>query len=276
MAVTPVKQYKPAKRTYKRKSKAKTKVKRSGVTKNQVLNMINADREVKKLYGKIKTTASNNLLDTPNGEIVPGFMFSEGATQYTTTCLNETAQGTESEMRIGNQLKPVSFSLKGYGFITDNWTVGNNVGVQTHVRIVCGFRRQSSPLSTANGKLLLLGGRESALTNGYQDILADFNWKEFRPFYDKTHVIAPPVPNNTNYQNPFAKNYFHFDIKYQYAKQCKNLVALESEAGLTTQLYNNGNIYVLFLARQMNNNGTIQSSIPIGVFAESLFQFTDP
>lgn len=258
------------KRRIARKSTAMTATK----VRSIALKAVEKTREIKRLWGKIVLTASNNLVQVPTGTNVPQFIFSDGTNSYSTTCLNKTIQGLENENRLGNVIQPKRFTLKGYGVI-GNTTSSNTAIYETHVRLVVGFRRQSSILTPSNGNLMLEGGVTSPLNFDYTDILNGFNWKEFRPFYDKTYKICPMTRDaNIQITNPFTKNYFQFNVSHKFGSN-EQLVSLEDISGATDELYNNKNIYAIFIARQMNNDNDVVTSVPVEVYATSLFEFHD-
>ena len=271
-----VKKYKtkskvPARGKQVSKPKSKPKGKGKQVNLRQLIRSeVNKTRGIKRLWGT--QTEAAEVLPIPSGNLVPSHVFSEGTTAYATSCLNLTHQGIENEMRIGNQINPLRFTYKGYGYININTSDNTTVG-QTHVRLAVGFRRQADTLNTAISNLMMEGGRSVDLTGTYQDILNPFNWKEFRPFYDKTFEIAPASSLVNNYTNPFLKNYFHFNVDYKFPPN-STLTSVESESGSVDELYNQNNIYVLFIARQMENGGAATTQT-CKILATSLFQFHD-
>lgn len=258
----------PAKSAGKRKNKSKSK---TSMTKQDVLQLIDKGREIKRAWG-IQSESANSFV-IPSGTLVSKVVIGEGNTGYSSTCLNRTKQGLENENRIGNIIKPHRFTYKGYAYIEDN-IIDNTSISQTHVRVVAGFRRQAGLLTTSQSNLQMEGGKTVELSSGFTAILNDFNWKEFRPFYDKTFQIAPSSQLSSNFTNPYLKNYFQFNIDYKFSPTADNLVSLEDQDGNTDELYNNNNIYVLFIARQMRNGGAVTPST-CRVWATSLFQFTD-
>ena len=262
----------PAKGASKSKPKVnRRKPKGKQVNLRQMIRSeVNKTREIKRLWGV--QTEADNTFTTPSGDFIPTHIFSEGTTAYTSTTLNITRQGLENENRIGNIIQPLRFTYKGYAYIEDN-TLDNVAIGQCHVRLAVGLRRQASPLSIVQSNLMMEGGKTVNLGGTYQDILNPFNWKEFRPFYDKTFQIAPRSQLTNNFTNPNLKNYFHFNVDYKFGEG-KELVALEDEFGSTFNLYNNDNIYVVFICRQMQNGGQA-SEADCKVLATSLFQFHD-
>jgi len=241
------------------------------------LSAVQKGREIKRTWGAIASDSEGNLVNVPTGSMVPYFNFSEGNDYYTEQCLNATRQGLESEMRIGNAIQPISFNLKGYGVIGNEMST-NAFSYNSHIRVVCGFRRQNTPLTISNTKLMIEAGKMVSLSNTYKDVLNSFNWKEFRPFYDKTFLINPGTSNANNAQNfcnPFIKNYFHFNINHKFPRNAKNLETFESSDGTNINLYNNKNIYVLFLCRQMNNDNTEVGTNPCEIYATCSLAFHD-
>jgi hypothetical protein len=272
MPIAPFRKKPVANRRRRPRRKTGTKMTASKV-RTIALTAVNKTREIKRLWGKINQTEDNNNVAVPTGTNVPGFLFSDGLNAYESSCLNLTHQGLENENRIGNIIQPVSFNLKGYGIIGTNTSDNANI-YQSHVRVVCGFRRQSSLLTPSNGNLMMEGGVTAPLNFDYRDIINGFNWKEFRPFYDKTFRIAPISQKADNFTNPYTKNYFHFNIKHKFPMNEK-LVSLEDDLGQTTNLYNNKNIYVMFIVRQMNNDNDLILNAPLEIFANSMFAFHD-
>jgi hypothetical protein len=259
-------------RVPKRRPARKSTVMTASKVRSIALKAVEKTREIKKLWGAINTTESANILTVPTGSLVPSFVFSEGTDAYVTTCLNLTKQGLENENRIGNVLQPVRFTLKGYGVVTQNTSAQFETNI-SHVRVICGFRRQKSLLNTSLGNLMMQGGTEVPLQGNYEDIMNSLNWKEFRPFYDKVYKIGVPAYTTNNWQSAYPKNYFHYNIDHKFGPM-EQLVSNEESDGTTANLYNNKNIYVLFLCRQMNNNndtGTLNCKL----FGTSLFQFHD-
>ncbi len=257
------------------KSKKTKSKKTSGLTKKDVLELIDDGREIKRLWGEIaQTDEGGNLLSIPNGNLIPNFVFGDSPSTYVTSNLNLTHQGLENENRIGNVIKPKRFTMKGYAYVTSQKDNAEIVGYDfTHVRMVVGFRRQAGVLSPSQSNLMMQGGTEVGLQDDYRDIINGFNWKEFRPFYDKTMKVTPLKRNSDNFQQPFVPNYFHFNIDYKFSPTADNLVSLEDENGSTSNAYNNNNIYCLFLARQMNDASAVNHTLR--VYGTSLFQFTD-
>ena len=262
-------------RAPKRRPARKSTAMTASKVRSIALKAVEKTREIKRLWGKINITASNNYVQCPTGTNSPTFLFSDGANQYSSNCLNLTHQGLENENRIGNVIQPKRFTLKGYGVISNQT---NQVGMsiyESHVRLVVGFRRQSSILTPSNGNLMLEGGVTSPLNFDYTDIINGFNWKEFRPFYDKTFKICPTSwATDKAVTNPFTKNYFQFNVQHKFGLT-EQLVSLEDISGTTTELYNNKNIYAMFICRQMNNDNEVLTILPIEIYATSLFEFYD-
>ncbi len=260
----------PAKKPRRKLRRTSKKLSVKQMIKSEIDKTLTKTREVKRLWG-LQSEATQTVT-VPSGSLVPTHVFGEGANAYVSSTLNLTRQGLENEERIGNVIQPLRFTYKGYGYINDTTTEGINAQA-THVRLVVGFRRQSSPLNTAIGNLIMEGGKTTNFTNTYTDILASFNWKEFRPFYDKTHVISKST-RTTVFQTPGdLKNYFHFNVDYKFPRNSE-LVTLEDEFGSTTELYNNNNIYAMFIVRQMQDGG-VATDGTCTIHATSLFQFHD-
>lgn len=241
------------------------------------LSAVQKGREIKRTWGSIQTDEVANQVGVPTGSMVPSFNFSEGNDYYTETCLNATRQGLESEMRIGNAIQPISFNMKGYGVIPNNISSGgiDQNQYQSHVRLVVGFRRQNTTLTTGNTKLMIEAGKMVPLSDTYIDILNPFNWKEFRPFYDRTFKIAPMSTSSSAWTNPYTKNYFHFNVNYKFPRNGKNLETFESSDGTNINLYNNRNIYAMFLVRQMNNDNESVTAYPVEIFSTCSLAFYD-
>lgn len=264
----------PAKSARRGRKNKKTKSKK-GLNKKDVLQIIEGEKEIKRLWGTIREGADYNDLQIPTGTIVPEFIYSEGLDMYYSNNLVFTKQGLETENRIGASVKPLRFTCKGYGMIDPAVSGSNTNTLQTHVRVVFGFRRQSAPLNILQYNLQLEGGKQVALSGTYRDVIRPFNWKEFRPFYDKTFTINPTTYIGKNFTNPFVKDHFHFNVDYKYSLNHDFLTAFEDVEAADVASYNNNNVYCLFIARQMNNDNLDLLTQPCSIFAESCFSFTD-
>lgn len=270
----------PAKRTRvpKRRPRRRTNTRMTASNVRRIaLGAVQKGREIKRTWGSIQTDEVSNQVGVPTGSMVPSFNFSEGNDYYTETCLNATRQGLESEMRIGNAIQPISFNMKGYGVIPNNISSGgiDQNQYQSHVRLVVGFRRQNTTLTTGNTKLMLEAGKMVPLSDTYADILRTFNWKEFRPFYDKVFKIAPMSTSSSAWTNPYTKNYFHFNVNYKFPTNGKNLETFESSDGTNINIYNNRNIFAMILVRQMNNDNDSVTAYPIELFSTCSLAFHD-
>ena len=263
------------------KNKKARQVTNTRVFKNKVLAIVNKGRELKKLWSNV--SPSNNLVTIPNGEKI--LLFRPTATVTDTTlpayppiqALGDTA---ENYFRQGNQVQPVMFRFKGYCNIdTQNVDDRRTWALPSMVRLVAGFRNRNTPLVMNNNKLQLQGGTtvdvdSSTAPPSYEAVLNAFNWAEFKPFYDRTFIISPMQADDANWTPTQYKPYFNFDIKYKFAKNAKNLISREEESGANDALFDNRNIYVMMIARQMGNQGS-QDYYDLTVNGTSYFSFYD-
>ncbi len=263
------------------KNKKARAVTNTRVFKNKVLAIVNKGRELKKLWSNV--SPSNNLVTIPNGEKI--LLFRPTATVTDTTlpayppiqALGDTA---ENYFRNGNQVQPVMFRFKGYCNInTQNIDDRRTWALPSYVRLVAGFRNRNTPLVMNNNKLQLQGGTtvdidSTGATPSYEAVLNSFNWAEFKPFYDRTFIVSPMQADDANWTPSQYKSFFNFDIKYKFPKNAKNLISREDESGANDALFDNRNIYVMMITRQMGNQGS-QDYYDLTVNGTSYFSFYD-
>lgn len=261
-----------------RRAKAVTNTK---VFKNKVLAIVNKGRELKKLWSNVSIT--NNLITIPNGEKI--ILFRPTATNTDTTLpayppIQSLGDTAENYFRVGNQIQPVMFRCKGYCNIdlqnTDN---RRTWALPAYCRLVAGFRNRNTPLVMNNNKLQLQGGTtvdvdSSQATPSYEAVLNPFNWAEFKPFYDKTFIVSPMQSDSANWTPSQYKPYFNFDIKYKFPKNAKPLISREEESGANDALFDNRNIYVFMITRQMADQGS-QDYYDLTINGTSYFSFYD-
>lgn len=260
------------------KNKPKTRI---PMTYNRVLSIVNKGRELKKLWSNI--SPDNNELDIPNGERL--ILFRPTATVTDTTLpayppIQSLGDTAENYFRNGNQVQPVMFRCKGYAYIkTENVDDKRLWAIPSKIRLVAGFRNRNTPLVMGNSKLQLQGGTtvdvdSTGATPSYEAVLNSFNWAEFKPFYDRTFQVSPQQEDTDNWSPSQYKPYFNFDIKYQFPKNAKKLISREDENGANDALFDNRNIYVMAISRQMANQGS-QDYYTINFFGTSYFSFYD-
>ena len=285
MAGAILKKYVPKKRRGRpkgSKNKPKQTVKLTHrVFRNKVLAIVNKGRELKKLWSNV--SPSNNLVTIPNGEKI--LLFRPTATVTDTTLpayppIQSLGDTAENYFRQGNQVQPVMFRFKGYCNIdTQNIDDRRTWALPSMVRLVAGFRNRNTPLVMNNNKLQLQGGTtvdvdSSTAPPSYEAVLNSFNWAEFKPFYDRTFIISPMQADDANWTPTQFKPYFNFDIKYQFPKNAKNLISREDESGANDALFDNRNIYVMMICRQMGNQGS-QDYYDLTINGTSYFSFYD-
>lgn len=269
------------KKPVKRNRNIKRKPYNNPTFKSKVLAIVNKGRELKKLWSNI--SQSNNTLDIPNGERL--LLFTPTATLTDTTLpayppIQSLGDTAENYFRQGNQVQPVMFRCKGYAYIkTENVDDKRLWALPSKVRLVAGFRNRNTPLSIFNNKMQLQGGTSvdidsSQTLASYEAVLNSFNWAEFKPFYDKTFQVSPQQEDTDNWSPSQYKPYFNFDIKYNFPKNAKPLISREDENGSNDALFDNRNIYVLAISRQMANQGS-QDYYQLSFFGTSYFSFYD-
>ncbi len=170
--------------------------------------------------------------------------------------------------------------IGGYAYIkTENIDDKRLWALPSQVRLIAGFRNRNTPLVMGNSKLQLQGGTtvdvdSSTATPSYEVVLNPFNWAEFKPFYDRTFKVSPQQEDSDNWSPSQYKPYFNFDIKYKFPKNAKPLISREDENGANDALFDNRNIYVMAISRQMANQGS-QDYYTIHFFGTSYFSFYD-
>lgn len=255
--------------------------KKQPMTYNKVLAIVNKGRELKKLWSNISDT--NNTMTIPNGEKI--LLFTPTATLTDTTLpayppIQSLGDTAENYFRQGNQVQPVMFRCKGYCNInTQNLDDRRTWSLPCYVRLVAGFRNRNTPLVMNNNKLQLQGGTtvdiDSTQANpSYEAVLNAFNWAEFKPFYDKTFMVSPMQADDANWTPSQYKSFFKYDIQYKFPKNAKPLISREDENGANDALFDNRNIYVMAIARQMGNQGS-QDYYDLTMYGTSYFSFYD-
>lgn len=248
------------------------------ITKNKILSIVNKGRELKKLWSKI--SPNNPNLTIPNGERI--LLFNPTATLVDTTLpayppIQSLGDTAENYFRQGNQIQPVMFRCKGYAYIANQNVDDKRMwATPTNVRLVAGFRNRSTPLVIGNPKLQLQGGTTVDIegNSAYEAVLNPFNWAEFKPFYDKTFQVTPVQDDDANFTSTQFKSWFNFDIKYHFPKNAKKLISRETEGGANDALFDNRNIYVMAISRQLAQMGS-QDYYNITFYGTSYFSFYD-
>ncbi len=284
MAGALLKKYVPKRRRGRPKGAKNKKARAITNTKafhNKVVAIVNKGRELKKLWSNV--SPSNNTITIPNGERI--ILFRPTATTVDTTLpayppIQSLGDTAENYFRVGNQVQPVMFRFKGYCNIdTQNVDDRRTWALPSYVRLVAGFRNRNTPLVMNNNKLQLQGGTtvdvdSTGATPSYEAVLNSFNWAEFKPFYDRTFLVSPMSADDANWNPNLYKPYFSFDVKYKFPKNAKNLISREDESGANDALFDNRNIYVMMITRQMGNQGS-QDYYDLTINGTSYFSFYD-
>ena len=236
--------------------------------KKRVLAIVNKNREMKRLFFSVDERQMS-----PTGSQMLTFSY-PNTTNANSTVANRVLRGTSQYQRNGEEVTPRYFELKG--ILRYQGTSFNSGYDEVMVRVVAGFvDGDNAPLLDGDAQLQLSNGNEVAIQADYTAIMRKFNWKKFRPFYDKTMKLQPsnfvftnPATNSTSGNNVGAPISRFLNIKHYFGKESKN------QSYNNQQYQQSGNIQVLVISRTTNDD-TLVTSNNIEISAEGHFSFYD-
>ena len=236
--------------------------------KNKVLSIVNKNRELKRLFFTVDEDAMSVV-----GSQMLTFAFPNTGNP-TSTIPNRVLRGTGSYQRIGEELTPKYFNLRG--IMKYQGTSFNSGYDEIMVRVVAGFvDGDNAPLADGDSELQLSNGTEVGLESNYTAIMRKFNWKKFRPFYDKTTKLQPanfvvtnPTANSTTGNNVQAPISRFINISHNFGKNPKN------QQYTNQQNMNANNIQVLIISRTTNDD-TLVTTNDLEISAEGQFAYYD-
>lgn len=175
--------------------------------------------------------------------------------------LDDVAQGTDHENRIGDSIQPIGFQAKM--FLTAN--TSNQVPAM--VRCVIFDARQGEFASIGSNFITDTAQEPTTLTAGDRtDIIKSLNRRELgKVYYDKTFHIAPFTSAITNsLGNGRSTIYKNLFFKLRGKRTWSTDTSNESEFK---------NLRVLFIVRDSYNNpGTDQASIRVELFTRYYYK----
>ena len=236
--------------------------------KKRVLSIVNKNREMKRLFFTIDEDAMS-----VTGSQMLTFAY-PNTTNANTTVANRVLRGSNSYQRNGEEITPKYFQLKG--IMKYQGSSFNSGYDEIMVRVVAGFvDGDNAPLLDGDSQLQLSNGLEVGLSSDYTAIMRKFNWKKFRPFYDRTTKLQPsnfvvtnPTANSTTGNNVGAPISRFLNIKHYFGKDCKNQTYNNS------QYQQSGNIQVLVISRTTNDDVLVTTN-DLEISAEGHFSFYD-
>lgn len=243
--------------------------------KNYVTAIVNKGREKKRLYSQVDEVQ----MDPYTGTILLNHSSGSGGNLY---IFNSLEQGDTSHSRTGTCVQPISFDFTG---LVRFGGPSNDVRArEIQLRVSIGFL--GSMVDSMDENMSAFTTRQIFLKNGtptvpagdFTDLYRDYNWKLFRPFYDKVVPMQPPADLTFNSANPTyvamtgPRDYARIKCHYTWPKNAKQMV-YPSDTD-TSYIANNYNIVVLLIARAMSDDAVV-SVLTLETTAWSRFMFTD-
>ena len=169
---------------------------------------------------------------------------------------NYMTVGTGRSQRVGHQINPIALKLKGWHKLNG---VSNGASArEVALRVVLGYVDNDS-LQTLEAGLgsfpLFWNGTASIYTNDYRDIMRSFNWKAFKPVYDKVFKVRPDYENSAGSANevvPQGKDYAMININHKFGKKAE----LRYDA-VNQDCWQKQNLVMLCFSRLMTDDTTL-------------------
>jgi len=264
------------KRSYKKKPYKKRSFKKRRKTsssfKDKVIKIVNKGREKKRIWCEIDEAT----VDPYSGQVVANWTGANGNSYVP----NSIIQGDKSFNRTGKQLQPLFFKFDGLLKFSGEAT--NSIERETLVRVAFGFLGPQidpmsfNPANLVSQELILKSGTVAVLQNNHTDLYADFNWKIFRPFYNRVFAMAPGIVTGSAYTTYWSpnqpKDYRRFKFIHNFGKNARS-ITYPSDTD-NDYLANSKNIVMLVITRVMTDD-TVVSTLDIEMTGFSQFCFTD-
>lgn len=242
------------------KSKRSFSKRQVNVIKSLALKTTNKTRELKSL----------NL--TVNEDIIPiggqGIIQNAASNTYV---YNYVSSGTGVGTRIGNKVTPVRLTLKGWHKINGLSTSSSSREIA--LRVCMGYVDNATLQELENSFTatpLFWSNKPTVYTADYRDALRNFNWKAFRPIYDKTFKVRPDYKqSNTDTAVPQGKDYGMVNINHTFSKS--NELTADT---IATDCWQKNNL-VMFCYSRLMNDDTALSTLVHEFCLEGNFQFYD-
>lgn len=273
----PLYNYAPKRKVYRKKrvfrkrpkSKLPLTKRQALATSRMISKMVNKTRETKKLY---LTIDEENL--APTGTSLMTFNFP--AASSSDIIANKTNRGDFSYQRNGDMIQPLNFNWKGV-IKYQGFSVQSGYA-ETSVRIVFGFidgDEAAAPITTADTDWMMVNGNNSAILSDFQAIYQNFNWRKFRPFYDKTIKLQPATQQTFDNTAPITTAFSSaplsrfISVNHNFGKNHKMLQAYNGSS-----IYNKKNIVALVIARPTNDD-VLVSTNSLEISGTGMFLFKD-
>lgn len=264
-----------------------------GVSRSQVLAIVNKGREIKRLplaVGVVTTAIEADR--TAMQLLIPGFYIGALAQVTQPDCLNKLEQGTGNYDRMGGAVQPRRWTFDGQldcdmMYPDPQVEPTSSFSPTLGVRVVFGFRNKPTALSATSSNLMLSCGTTTQLTDsenqGPEALNTPFNWEIFQPFYDKVHIIQPPgaydLGGETKSLGMFGPSHKQIHVDYNFGPNAKDIVCIRDPDAAT--LANDRNIFGLMIIRPLSGvtgDGkytTFYSNMNVNLTGRTMYTFAD-
>lgn len=240
-----------------------------GKVKSLIIKTVNKGREKKRLFAQI----DEQQIDPYLSSTIMTFS-SLSTTLANSYCPLALVKGNNAEQRIGNTVQPVSFSFDGLLKFTGGT---ENQPFRTVItRVAFGFCNQDydqDPSNLITSDIMLKSGTTSALQGDFNDLFLPFNWKKFRPVFDKKYYLTPSAYNNQTdhvYTNGTGKDWARVRMRYSFGKNAKQQRYVSNASAIPMDRA----LVCIIISRVMTDD-TVAGLISIEVTGTSCFTFTD-
>ena len=264
-----------------------------GVSRSQVLAIVNKGREIKRLPLSIGLVTTAIEADrTAMQLLIPGYYIGALAQVTQPDCLNKLEQGTGNYDRMGGAVQPRRWTFDGQldcdmMFPDPQVEPTASFSPTLGVRVVFGFRNKPTALSATSSNLMLSCGTTTQLSDtenqGPEALNTPFNWEIFQPFYDKVHIIQPPgaydFGGEAKSLGMFGPSHKQIHVDYNFGPNAKDIVCIRDPDAST--LANDHNIFGLMIIRPLSGvtgDGkytTFYSNMNVNLTGRTMYTFSD-
>lgn len=248
------------KRNYRRGSKMPFSKRQTNVIKSLALKQTEKTRETKSI-----TIQMDEVLVPIGGQ---GVIESSALTNP--YVLNYMQGGNMQARRVGNQIHPVSFNLKGWSKI--NGTSSSSSSREIALRVCLGYVDNDTlqTMETSLNSVPLFWTNNAVVPAGdYKDAIRPFSWKAFKPIYDRVHKVRPNYTQADGDSTSLGKDYCMLNIRHKFSKTAE--LRLDS---INNDCWQKQNLVMIVFSRLMNDDTAI-STLAHEFCLEGNFYYTD-
>ena len=256
---------------YKKKRQTKRRPKTS--FKDKVLQIVNKNREMKRLY----FTVDEDVM-SPAGSQFLTFQYPSATGYVGSVVANKVIRSSGdsySYSRDGLEITPRFFEWSG---VVKYQGVSTNGGYdEVMIRMVLGVvDGTNAPLASGDSELQLTNGTTAGISSDYSAIMRRFNWKKFRPLQEKVFKLQPASyatsggGNTTTGHNVGAPVSKMVRFRHYFGKNPKNITYPTSGSSQG----NSGNLQLLIMSRSTNDDAIVTTN-SIETSGEGHFAFYD-